>query len=150
MFTMINLVLRNQNTQQFGAMLPVELTNKAIRNSAAYKEYYTIVSGAEPPKTKASVRKTQISSDTTMLPPEISWKSSDKDDYDDVQQSEHDEDIDDQSDDESHDDQEDDDDQDDEDDDETDSDNDGDDFVHPNFSTHDEEAKDEESFDPII
>nr|GEX90687.1 hypothetical protein [Tanacetum cinerariifolium] len=59
-------------------------------------------------------------------------------------------DIDDQSDDESHDDQEDDDDQDDEDDDQTDSDNDGDDFVHPMFSTHDEEAKDEESFDPIV
>nr|GFB51198.1 hypothetical protein [Tanacetum cinerariifolium] len=38
----------------------------------------------------------------------------------------------------------------DEDDDQTDSDNDGDDFVHPKFSTHDEEAKDEESFDPII
>nr|GFD31822.1 hypothetical protein [Tanacetum cinerariifolium] len=30
------------------------------------------------------------------------------------------------------------------------SDNDGDDFVHPKFSTHDEEAKDEESFDPIV
>nr|GEU36671.1 retrovirus-related Pol polyprotein from transposon TNT 1-94 [Tanacetum cinerariifolium] len=81
---------------------------------------------------------------------EISWKSSDEDDDDDVQQSEHNEDIDDQSDDESHDNQEDDDDQDDEDDDQTYSDNDGDDFVHPKFSTHDEEAKDEESFDPIV
>nr|GEW55267.1 hypothetical protein [Tanacetum cinerariifolium] len=38
----------------------------------------------------------------------------------------------------------------DDDDDLTDSDNDGDDFIHPNFSTHDEEAKDEESFDPIV
>nr|GFC85214.1 hypothetical protein [Tanacetum cinerariifolium] len=28
--------------------------------------------------------------------------------------------------------------------------NDGDDFVHPKLSTHDEEAKDEESFDPIV
>nr|GEZ19519.1 hypothetical protein [Tanacetum cinerariifolium] len=43
-----------------------------------------------------------------------------------------------------------DDDQDDKEDDQTDSDNDGDDFVHPKFSTHDEEAKDEESFDPIV
>nr|GFB89049.1 hypothetical protein [Tanacetum cinerariifolium] len=66
---------------------------------------------------------------------EISWKSSDKDDDYDVQQSKHDENIYDQSDDESHDDQEDDDDQDNEDDDQTDSDNDGDDFVHPKFST---------------
>nr|GEX13082.1 hypothetical protein [Tanacetum cinerariifolium] len=53
MFTTIKLVSRHQNTQQFGAMLPVELTNKDIRNSAAYKEYYTIASGAPPPKTKA-------------------------------------------------------------------------------------------------
>nr|GEW33237.1 hypothetical protein [Tanacetum cinerariifolium] len=69
MFTMIKLVLRHENTQQFGAMLPVELTNKDIINSAAYEEYYAIASGAAPPKTKASVRKTQSSSDTTMPPP---------------------------------------------------------------------------------
>nr|GEX81893.1 hypothetical protein [Tanacetum cinerariifolium] len=50
-------------------MLPVELTNEDIRNSAAYKEYYAIASGAAPPKTKASVRKTQSSSDTTITPP---------------------------------------------------------------------------------
>nr|GFD18864.1 hypothetical protein [Tanacetum cinerariifolium] len=28
--------------------------------------------------------------------------------------------------------------------------NDGDDFVHPKFTTHDKEDKDEESFDPIV
>nr|GEY98052.1 hypothetical protein [Tanacetum cinerariifolium] len=50
-------------------MLPVELTNEDIRNSEAYKEYYAIASGAEPPKTKASVRKTKSSSDTTITPP---------------------------------------------------------------------------------
>nr|GEX37286.1 hypothetical protein [Tanacetum cinerariifolium] len=44
MFTMIKLVSRHQNTQQFGA---------------------------SPPKTKASVRKTQSSSDTTMPPPTV-------------------------------------------------------------------------------
>nr|GFB17596.1 hypothetical protein [Tanacetum cinerariifolium] len=69
---------------------------------------------------------------------EISWMSSDEDDDD----------VDDQSDAADDDDQED-DDQDDNDDDQ-DSDNDGDDFVHPKLSTHDEEAKDEESFDPIV
>nr|GFB93481.1 hypothetical protein [Tanacetum cinerariifolium] len=36
------------------------------------------------------------------------------------------------------------------DDEQTDCDNDDDDFVHPKFSTYDEEAKDEESFDPIV
>nr|GFC41369.1 hypothetical protein [Tanacetum cinerariifolium] len=46
---------------KYGAILPAELTNEAIRNSDAYKEYYVIASGAEPPKTKASVRKTQSS-----------------------------------------------------------------------------------------
>nr|GFD01595.1 hypothetical protein [Tanacetum cinerariifolium] len=69
MFTMITLVSRHQNTQQFGVMLPVELTNKDIRNSEAYKEYYVVTSGAAPPKTKASIRKTKSSSDTTITPP---------------------------------------------------------------------------------
>nr|GEU88371.1 hypothetical protein [Tanacetum cinerariifolium] len=59
---------RNKNTQQFGAILPVELINEDIRNSAAYKEYYAITSGAKAPKTKASFRKMQSSSDTTMPP----------------------------------------------------------------------------------
>nr|GFD13796.1 hypothetical protein [Tanacetum cinerariifolium] len=58
-----------RRNKQFGAILPVEVTNEDIRNSAAYKEYYAIASGAAPPKTKASVRKTQSSFDTTMPPP---------------------------------------------------------------------------------
>nr|GEZ15327.1 hypothetical protein [Tanacetum cinerariifolium] len=77
---------------KFGAMLPVELTNKDIRNSTAYKEYYAIALGAKPPKTKASVRKTQ-NEGTGIIPgvpdiptyesnEEISWKSSDEDDDD--------------------------------------------------------------------
>nr|GFC48201.1 hypothetical protein [Tanacetum cinerariifolium] len=41
-------------------------------------------------------------------------------------------------------------DKDDDDDDVDDQNNDGDDFVHPNLTTHDEEAKDEECFDPIV
>nr|GFA43453.1 hypothetical protein [Tanacetum cinerariifolium] len=69
MFTTIKLVSRHQNTQQFGAILPVELTIEDIRNSVAYKEYYAIASGAAPPKMKASVRKMQSSSETIMPPP---------------------------------------------------------------------------------
>nr|GFB48447.1 hypothetical protein [Tanacetum cinerariifolium] len=38
------------------------------RNSKAYKEYYAVTSGAAPPKTKASVRKTKSSFDTTITP----------------------------------------------------------------------------------
>nr|GEY82175.1 hypothetical protein [Tanacetum cinerariifolium] len=61
--------LRHQNTQQFGVMLPIELTNEYIRNSKAYKEYYAVASGAAPPKTKASVRKIKSSFDTLITPP---------------------------------------------------------------------------------
>nr|GEU82850.1 hypothetical protein [Tanacetum cinerariifolium] len=68
---------------------------------------------------------------------EISWKSNADDDDDEVKIREHDDDDQD-------------DDQGDDDDEQSDSDNDGDDFVHPKFLTHDEEAKDEESFDPIV
>nr|GEV42761.1 hypothetical protein [Tanacetum cinerariifolium] len=63
-----SILRRNKNTQQFGVMLPVELTHKDIRNYATYKEYHAIVSGAAPPKTKASVKKTQSSSDTIITP----------------------------------------------------------------------------------
>nr|GEY74920.1 hypothetical protein [Tanacetum cinerariifolium] len=54
MFTTIKLVSKHQNTQQYGVILPVELTNEAIRNSKSYKEYYDVASGAEPPKKKAT------------------------------------------------------------------------------------------------
>nr|GFC26669.1 hypothetical protein [Tanacetum cinerariifolium] len=69
MFTTIKLVSRHQNTQQFGVMLPIELTNEDIKNSEAYKEYYEVTPGASPPKTKASVRKTKSSFDTSITPP---------------------------------------------------------------------------------
>nr|GEW15633.1 hypothetical protein [Tanacetum cinerariifolium] len=69
MFTTIKLVSRHQNTQQFGALLPIELTNEDIRNSNAYKEYYAFATGATPPNPKASVQKTRSSSNTTITPP---------------------------------------------------------------------------------
>nr|GEV62845.1 hypothetical protein [Tanacetum cinerariifolium] len=59
MFTTIKLVSRHQNIQQFGAILPIELTNKDIKNFAAYKEYYVVASGATPPKSKESVAMTE-------------------------------------------------------------------------------------------
>nr|GEX03944.1 hypothetical protein [Tanacetum cinerariifolium] len=133
MFTMIKLVSRHQNTQQYGA---------------------------EPPKTKASVRKKQSRSDTTVSPPTAKSKrlktSAKVDKHAKEKQhakSSKAKDVDDQSDDDYQDDQDEDDDQDDEDDDDddqTNSDNDGDDFVHPKFFTHNEEDKDKESFDPIV
>nr|GFC26021.1 hypothetical protein [Tanacetum cinerariifolium] len=56
MFTTINLVSRHQNTQQYGVILSIELTNEAIKNLESYKEYYAIASGAEPLKIKTSAK----------------------------------------------------------------------------------------------
>ncbi|GKB91892.1 hypothetical protein Tco_0964164 [Tanacetum coccineum] len=74
MFTTIKVVSRHEDTQLYGAILPDELTNKAIKDSESYKEYYAIASGAEPPKTKASVKKKQDGSDKTKTPPTTKGK----------------------------------------------------------------------------
>nr|GEV72533.1 hypothetical protein [Tanacetum cinerariifolium] len=74
MLTTIKLVSKNQNTHQYDAIFHVELTNEAIKNSESYKEYYTIASGAEPPKLKASARKKQSSFDTTVPLPTAKGK----------------------------------------------------------------------------
>ncbi|GJV29434.1 retrovirus-related pol polyprotein from transposon TNT 1-94 [Tanacetum coccineum] len=53
----------------YGAILPNELTNEAIKDSESYKEYYGIALGAEPPKIKESVKKKQVGFDKTKTPP---------------------------------------------------------------------------------
>ncbi|GKC99731.1 hypothetical protein Tco_1170006, partial [Tanacetum coccineum] len=63
MFTTIKVVSRHKDTQFYGAILPDELTNEAIKDFESYKEYYAIALGAEPPKTKASFKKKQVRSD---------------------------------------------------------------------------------------
>ncbi|GJS54584.1 hypothetical protein Tco_0627946 [Tanacetum coccineum] len=74
MFTMIKVVSRHEDTQLYGAILPNELTNENIRNSKSYKEYYAIALGAEPPKTKARVKKKQVGSDKTNTPLTVKGK----------------------------------------------------------------------------
>nr|GFA28363.1 hypothetical protein [Tanacetum cinerariifolium] len=171
MFTTIKLASRHQNMQQFGALLPIELTNEDIKNSNTYKEYYAVATGATPPKPIASVRKTKSSFDTTITPPtvaadegtgsipgvpnvptdeseeELSWNSTDE---------EGDDDDDEQNDDEAQDDNDQEDEGDDGEDDEEDEGgndeqaSDEEEYIHPSLSTHaEEETKDEESFDPI-
>ncbi|GKD30270.1 hypothetical protein Tco_1241048 [Tanacetum coccineum] len=213
-------------TKLYGAILPNELTNKDIRNFESYKEYYAIASRAEPPKTKAGVKKKQIGSNktttystakgkrlktstkiakpakkkqpvkksmekgltlssevaltkaeqlklviersktqthishvsgsgadegTSSIPgvldiptydsddEQISWKSSEEDNKDEVDNDHNDDDVDkDVNDDDA---ENPDDANQDDDDEQTDSDNDGDDFVHPKLSTHDDEAR---------
>nr|GFB93016.1 hypothetical protein [Tanacetum cinerariifolium] len=57
LFSTIKVVSRHQTTQQYGAILPIELTTDEIRNSKAYKEYYACAMGEAAPKPKASARK---------------------------------------------------------------------------------------------
>nr|GFC17038.1 hypothetical protein [Tanacetum cinerariifolium] len=66
---MIKVVSRHQNTQQYGAILPIELTNDEIRNTKAYKEYYACATEEVAPKPKASARRKRSGSDTSITPP---------------------------------------------------------------------------------
>nr|GEV34502.1 hypothetical protein [Tanacetum cinerariifolium] len=68
-FSTIKVVSRHQNTQQYGAMLPIELTNDEIRNTKAYKEFYTFATEEASPKPKVSARRKKSGSDTSITPP---------------------------------------------------------------------------------
>nr|GEZ42449.1 hypothetical protein [Tanacetum cinerariifolium] len=69
LFSTIKVVSRHQNTQQYGVILPIELTTKDIRNTKAYKEYYACATGEAAPKPKASARRKRSDSDTSITPP---------------------------------------------------------------------------------
>nr|GEV14341.1 hypothetical protein [Tanacetum cinerariifolium] len=59
---------RNKNTQQYGAILPIELTTEDIKNTKAYKEYYACATGEAAPKPKASARRKRGGSDSSTTP----------------------------------------------------------------------------------
>nr|GFD56587.1 hypothetical protein [Tanacetum cinerariifolium] len=69
LFSTIKVVSRHQTTQQYGAILPIELTTDDIRNSKAYKEYYACATGEAAPKPKASARKKKGDSPSSTTPP---------------------------------------------------------------------------------
>nr|GEZ80221.1 hypothetical protein [Tanacetum cinerariifolium] len=69
LFSTIKVVSRHQTTQQYGAILPIELTTKDIRNSKAYKEYYACATREATPKPKASARKKKGGSASSTTPP---------------------------------------------------------------------------------
>nr|GEZ30954.1 hypothetical protein [Tanacetum cinerariifolium] len=69
MFLTIKVVSRHQNTQLYGAMLPIKLTNKEIKNTKAYKEYYAFATEEAVPKPKASARRKRSGSDSSTTPP---------------------------------------------------------------------------------
>nr|GEZ52970.1 retrovirus-related Pol polyprotein from transposon TNT 1-94 [Tanacetum cinerariifolium] len=69
LFSTIKVVSRHQNTQQYGAILPIELTTKDNRNTKAYKEYYACATGEAAPKPKASARRKRGGSASSTTPP---------------------------------------------------------------------------------
>ncbi|GJS77744.1 hypothetical protein Tco_0727625 [Tanacetum coccineum] len=78
MFTTINVISRNEDTQLYGALLPVDITNEDIRNSESYKEYYAIALGKVPPKTKASKKKSDSEATSKQKPPIVPTEKKDK------------------------------------------------------------------------
>ncbi|GKA95090.1 hypothetical protein Tco_0817128 [Tanacetum coccineum] len=71
MFTTINVISRNEDTQLYGTILSVALTNEDIRNSESYKEYYAIALGTIPPNTKGSKKKADTDTITKQKPPTV-------------------------------------------------------------------------------
>nr|GFD34332.1 hypothetical protein [Tanacetum cinerariifolium] len=71
LFSTIKVVSRHQTTQQYGAILPIELTTDDIINSKAYKEYYACATGEAAPKPKASARKKKCNSASSTTPPTL-------------------------------------------------------------------------------
>nr|GEZ48098.1 hypothetical protein [Tanacetum cinerariifolium] len=69
LFSTIKVVSRHQATQQYGAILPIELTTAEIRNSKAYQEYHACAMGEAAPKPKASARKKKGDSASSTTPP---------------------------------------------------------------------------------
>nr|GFC22046.1 hypothetical protein [Tanacetum cinerariifolium] len=69
LFSTIKVVSRHHTTQQYGAILSIELTTDDIRNSKAYKEYYACATREAAPKPKASARKKKGCSASSTPPP---------------------------------------------------------------------------------
>nr|GEZ07023.1 hypothetical protein [Tanacetum cinerariifolium] len=71
LFSTIKVVSIHQNTQQYGAILPIELTTEDIGNTKAYKEYYVCATREAPPKPKVSAKRKRgaSASSTTPLTP---------------------------------------------------------------------------------
>nr|GEW86524.1 hypothetical protein [Tanacetum cinerariifolium] len=69
LFRAFQVVSRHQTTQQYGVILPIELTTEEIRNNKAYKEYYTCAMGEATPKPKASAKKKKGDSASSTTPP---------------------------------------------------------------------------------
>ncbi|GJZ02712.1 hypothetical protein Tco_0520673 [Tanacetum coccineum] len=138
MFNTIRVISRHQDTQIYGAILPNELTNQEMLDSKAYKEYYIVASGAEPPKAKkkkkqpATMPKTkglavlsEVALTKSEVPDEQQQKVTSTNEGDDKEDADEETYVNDDSE-------------------GTESDNDGDDLTHTNLSTYKADDKEEE------
>ncbi|GJQ96960.1 hypothetical protein Tco_0008099 [Tanacetum coccineum] len=135
----MRFIPKNETIEKYGAILPDTLTNQAIKESDVYNTYHDFTTRKVIPKPKYVRRSTREKTDQapTASPCKrlkATTKSSDEDDDDEVSLSKDDDENDDNKDDDGQDD----------DNEQTESDNDGDDFVHPKFSTRDEEERQDE------
>ncbi|GJT65376.1 hypothetical protein Tco_1016856 [Tanacetum coccineum] len=64
----IRFISRHADTQVYGAILPKEMTNQTLLDSVAYKTYYAIALGAEPPKSRKSQKKSDSAISTKESP----------------------------------------------------------------------------------
>nr|GFB12756.1 hypothetical protein [Tanacetum cinerariifolium] len=71
LFSTIKVVSKHQNTQQYGAILPIELTTEDIRNTKTYKEYYACASREVAPKPKVSAIMKRGGSGSSTTPPTV-------------------------------------------------------------------------------
>nr|GFB68779.1 hypothetical protein [Tanacetum cinerariifolium] len=69
LFSTIKVVSRHQTTQQYGAILPIELITDEIKNSKAYKEYYACATGEAALRLKASAKKKKGDFASSTTPP---------------------------------------------------------------------------------
>nr|GEW22753.1 hypothetical protein [Tanacetum cinerariifolium] len=131
LLTTMRFIPQHEVVQKYSAILPDYLTTQTMKDSKAYKTYHDLATGKVQPKPKYVCRFSR--SKTEQAPKPFPGKDEDDNDQEDDDNIDHDDDSE-----------------------RTNSDNDGDDFVHPKFSTHNDEASQEEevngeeSFDPIV
>ncbi|GJU47387.1 hypothetical protein Tco_1204653 [Tanacetum coccineum] len=151
----MRFIPQHETIQKYDAILLNSLTNQAMKESEGYKTYYDLATGKatlKPKHKKQPARGLETLSEIALSKAEqmkIALERSKTQQHSSHASGSGDDDAS-----KSKDDQDDtnDDDQDDADNDSerTESNNDGDEFVHPKFTTHDEEDKEEESFDPRV
>ncbi|GKF56479.1 hypothetical protein Tco_0166819, partial [Tanacetum coccineum] len=72
MFTTIRVISKHKDTQEYGAILPHHLTNQAMLESEAYKNYRAYATGKKTPKPKTKKKKADSESSPKTKPTQAS------------------------------------------------------------------------------